>query len=126
MKSFAIASAVIMLCAASARAGDLAVADSTLENMGLGQMQQLSDADGRQVRGQGLLDAFGPAMDGFLDSALGEMGLQINGALFEAGAGDVVGDIGLDGINLDGFGGIGGIGGGLSLGGGFDFGAFGL
>ena len=119
----------MMLCATAARAGDLAVAESTLESMGLGQMQQLSDADGREVRGRGFLDAFGPAMDGFLGAGMGELGLQINLALFEAGAGDVAGDIGLDGINLDGFGDFGGdlpFGGGLGFGGGFDFGGFGL
>ena len=54
MKSFAIACAVLMLFAATASAGDLAVSKSTLGSMGLASMQQLSDNDGLAVRGKGV------------------------------------------------------------------------
>jgi hypothetical protein len=53
MKSFAIACAVLLALSATAAAGDLAVSKSALDNMGLGSMQQLSDADGMTVRGKG-------------------------------------------------------------------------
>ena len=53
MKTFAIACAAMMLLAATASAGDLAVSKSTLNNMGLGGMQMMSDTDGMAVRGMG-------------------------------------------------------------------------
>jgi len=53
MKSFAIACAALMLFAATASAGDLAVSKSTLGSMGLGSMQQMSDDEGTAVRGKG-------------------------------------------------------------------------
>jgi hypothetical protein len=53
MRSFAIACAVLMLFAATASAGDLAISKSTLGSMGLGGMQTLSDSDGLAVRGKG-------------------------------------------------------------------------
>ena len=53
MKNFAFACAAVMLFAATAKAGDLAVSKSTLGSMGLGSMQQMSDNDGLAVRGKG-------------------------------------------------------------------------
>ncbi len=53
MKNVAIACALLMLLAATASAGDLAVSKSTLSSMGLGGMQQMSDNDGLAVRGKG-------------------------------------------------------------------------
>lgn len=77
MKSFAIASVVVLLSAASALAGDRAVSKSTLEGMGLGSMQQLSDQDGMAVRGKGAFDlsafglgAFSPRTSAFGGSSL--------------------------------------------------------
>jgi hypothetical protein len=57
MKSFAIACAALMLLAATASAGDLAVSKSTLGGMGLGGMQPMSDNDGMTVRGKGTFAA---------------------------------------------------------------------
>jgi len=57
MKSFAIACAALMLLAATASAGDLAVSKSTLGSMGLGGMQTMSDDDGMTVRGKGTFAA---------------------------------------------------------------------
>ena len=54
MKSFAFACAALTLFAATASAGELAVSDSTLGNMGLGSMQPMSDTDGLAVRGKGV------------------------------------------------------------------------
>lgn len=54
MKNVAIACAVLMLFAASASAGDLAVSKSALSSMGLGGMQEMSDAEGTAVRGKGV------------------------------------------------------------------------
>jgi hypothetical protein len=120
MRSFAIAGAVLMLFTTTATAGDLSVSGSTLDSMGLGTMQQLSDIDGLQVRGQGLGDMFlGPALGG-LDGA-------INEALIGAGAGDLfphglnVGDMVLGELpDFD----LPGFGGGLGGGGGFPGGGF--
>jgi hypothetical protein len=53
MKSFAMASVVLLLFAATASAGDLAVSQSALGSMGLGGMQVLSDDEGLAVRGKG-------------------------------------------------------------------------
>jgi hypothetical protein len=53
MKIFAIACVAVMLCATTTSASDLAVSKSTLDGMGLGSMQQLSDRDGLGVRGKG-------------------------------------------------------------------------
>lgn len=53
MKSFAIAFSLMMVCAATASAGD-AVSKSALGSMGLGGMQEMSDADGMAVRGKGV------------------------------------------------------------------------
>ncbi|MEX0677272.1 MAG: hypothetical protein WD063_09365 [Pirellulales bacterium] len=57
MKNFAIACAVLMLFAATASAGDLAVSKSTLGSMGLSSMQLMSDTDGMAVRGMGVTAA---------------------------------------------------------------------
>jgi hypothetical protein len=54
MRTLAIVCAVLMLCAATASAGDLAVSKSTLGSMGLGSMQQISDNEGMAVRGKGV------------------------------------------------------------------------
>lgn len=56
MKAFAISSAAVILFAAAASAGDLAVSSKTLDSMGLGSMQQMSDRDGMAVRGKGPFD----------------------------------------------------------------------
>jgi hypothetical protein len=53
MKNVAIACAALLLFAATAKAGDLAVSKSTLGSMGLGSMQTLSDNEGATVRGKG-------------------------------------------------------------------------
>lgn len=57
MKTFAIACAALMLLAATASAGDLAVSKSTLASMGLGGMQQISDTEGQAVRGKAVFAA---------------------------------------------------------------------
>ena len=74
MKSFAIAFASVMLSAATASAGDLAVSASTLDSMGLGSMQQMSDSDGLTVRGKGPLeDIFGGQIPALLGSSFSSM-----------------------------------------------------
>jgi len=103
MKSFAIASAVFMLFAATASAGDLAVSASTLEGMGLAGMQQLSDHDGLAVRGMGLFDNlgvggifggdFGLPTDGFGDIGIPSQ-FQFGHAL-GISLGNAIGDLGL-------------------------------
>ena len=54
MRNVAIVCAVLMLFAATASAGDLAVSKSTLDSMGLSGMQEMSDTDGMAVRGKGV------------------------------------------------------------------------
>jgi hypothetical protein len=82
MKTFAIA-LIVVLSAATAMAGDLAVAPATLDSMGLGTMQPLSDADGMAVRGKGPLeDFFGGTIPGFLGGALHEVA-DITGSGFD-------------------------------------------
>lgn len=68
MKSFAIALGLLTLFAATASAGDQAVSNATLDRMGLGGMQAMSDADGLEVRGKGVFDnlSFGE-FSGFSD-----------------------------------------------------------
>jgi opacity protein-like surface antigen len=56
MKTFAIACAAVLLFAATASAADVAVSQSTLDKMGLSGMQQMSDDEGMEVRGQGLFE----------------------------------------------------------------------
>jgi hypothetical protein len=53
MRNVVIACCVLMLFAATASAGELAVSKSTLGSMGLSSMQVISDADGLAVRGKG-------------------------------------------------------------------------
>lgn len=53
MKSIAMATAAMLLVAAGATAGELAVSNSTLDNMGLGSMERMSDDAGLAVRGKG-------------------------------------------------------------------------
>ncbi|REK15790.1 MAG: hypothetical protein DWQ37_08200 [Planctomycetota bacterium] len=53
MKRLALASAFLALTAAATSAAELAVTETTLQQMGLGTMQQMSDADGMTVRGKG-------------------------------------------------------------------------
>jgi hypothetical protein len=53
MRTLAIACAAVSLLAASASARELAVSKSTLDRMGLGTMQKMSDDDGIAVRGKG-------------------------------------------------------------------------
>ena len=72
MKTFAIACAAVLLFAATASAGDLAVSQSTLDTMGLGGMQQMSDEEGLDVRGKGLVDDwFGGVMSYFAETSIG-------------------------------------------------------
>jgi hypothetical protein len=52
MKTIALVSAALMLLAATASAGDLAVSKSTLASMGLGSMRTMSDTEGSAVRGK--------------------------------------------------------------------------
>jgi hypothetical protein len=53
MRTFAMAIAVALLLGSSAWAADRDVKKSTLEQMNLGGMQQLSDDDAHAVRGKG-------------------------------------------------------------------------
>src|SRR5262245_9127130 len=53
MRSVAMACVGLMLLASMASAGERAVSKSTLHNMGLGGMKQLSDDAGLAVRGKG-------------------------------------------------------------------------
>lgn len=96
MKNLAIVCALLMLCAATASAGDLAVSKSTLANMGLGSMQLMSDTEGNAVRGKavsaavwggshvkwvGFPPAFGEADNNYSASAswLGPVGASASG-----------------------------------------------
>jgi hypothetical protein len=54
MRALAIAT-VLSLLATAASAADSNVSKSTLDDMGLGTMQSLADADGLAVRGKGTL-----------------------------------------------------------------------
>ena len=56
MRTVAIASALVVWSAATALAGDAAVSPSTLDSMGLGSMQPMSDHDGLAIRGKGFID----------------------------------------------------------------------
>lgn len=58
MKTFAIACAAVALFAGTAAASDVNVSAATLDDMGLGQMQQLSDEEGMDVRGKGMFEDF--------------------------------------------------------------------
>ena len=79
MKNVAIACALLMLFAASASAGDLAVSKSALSSMGLGSMQEMSDAEGTAVRGKGVSAAvWGGSQASF--------GGQFSQNFYEAGA----------------------------------------
>ena len=74
MKSFGTAFVLVMLSVATASAGDLAVSPSTLDSMGLGNMQQLSDSDGLTVRGKGPLeDWFGNRIPTELRNSIGSI-----------------------------------------------------
>jgi hypothetical protein len=122
MKSFAMASALLLFLAATASAGDLAVSESTLKGMGLAGMQQLSDEDGLAVRGMGLFDNLG--LGGFgggfgMPDVFGDAGIpaqfQLGNAFGiilndEIGLGDLglPADVGFSGFS--GFGGFGGFG----------------
>ena len=57
MKSIAL-TLVLLACAATAAADELTVSQSALGSMGLAGMQQLSDDEGRTVRGKGFLNDF--------------------------------------------------------------------
>lgn len=48
-----VCAAFVIAAAASASAADRAVSKATLNSMGLGNMQQLSDSDGLAIRGKG-------------------------------------------------------------------------
>ncbi|REK19285.1 MAG: hypothetical protein DWQ37_01450 [Planctomycetota bacterium] len=53
MKTFTMAFAALAMLGATATAGELDVKNTTLHEMGLGSMQQLSDDDAQAVRGKG-------------------------------------------------------------------------
>lgn len=53
MKCFATACAVLLMTAAVAAAGEQAVSEGTLADMGLGGMARMSDDQGLAVRGKG-------------------------------------------------------------------------
>lgn len=95
MKNVAISGAMLMLLAATAAAGELAVSDSTLGNMGLGSMQLMSDHDGLAIRGKGTfanVAGTSKAVFGNSSSGWGSWGTPTNGATatsqnsYEAGA----------------------------------------
>lgn len=93
MKTFAIACAAVMLFAATASAADVAVSTSTLDNMGLSSMQQMSDEEGMEVRGQGLFENwFGGALSQLVDTSIG-FGDTIGGLgdTFQFNFGDALG-----------------------------------
>ena len=79
MRSFAIACAVLMLFAATASAGELAVSKSTLGSMGLSSMQLMSDNDGLAVRGKG-------TFAGVWGGSQANFGGQHSANYYEAGA----------------------------------------
>lgn len=56
MKIIALAITAVLGSAGMVMAGDLDIAEVTLDSMGLGAMQSLSDQDGMTVRGKGLLE----------------------------------------------------------------------
>jgi hypothetical protein len=56
MKRIVLAIAAVLCSAGMVLAGDLAVAEVTLDSMGLSAMQPLSNHDGMMVRGKGPLD----------------------------------------------------------------------
>ena len=122
MRTVAIASALVVWSAATALAGDAAVSPSTLDSMGLGSMQQMSDSDGRTVRGKGPLeDWFGDRIPTQLGNSIGSIADML---------GDGFGGISMGDQIIGGFelftGGLPFGGGGFNFGGGFDFGGFGL
>lgn len=81
MKTLAIACATLMLLAATASAGELAVSKSTLGSMGLGAMRTMSDDDGMTVRGKA---TFATVWGG---SVANWPGQQSSGNNYAAGAG---------------------------------------
>ena len=52
MRTLAVACACVLLFSSTAAANDAAVSKSTLESMGLGSMQPVSDEDGTLIRGK--------------------------------------------------------------------------
>jgi hypothetical protein len=82
MKNVAMVCCVLMLFAATASAGDLAVSKSTLGSMGLSGMQDISDTDGLAVRGKGVSAA---VWGGSQASWFGG-GTQLSENFYEAGA----------------------------------------
>lgn len=93
MKTFAIACAAILFFAATASAADVAVSKSTLDTMGLSGMQQMSDQEGMEVRGQGLFENwFGGALSQLVETSIdfgGTMGGL--GDVFQLNLGDSLG-----------------------------------
>lgn len=83
MKTIAFVCAALTLLAATASAGDLAVSKSTLNHMGLGGMQQMSDTDGMAVRGKAVFATVGGSS---FASWLTVNGLQTSTNSFAAGA----------------------------------------
>jgi hypothetical protein len=107
MKTIALVCAAVMLLAATASAGDLAVSKSTLTSMGLGSMRPMSDTEGAAVRGKLVSAAvwggsqviwlgpanFGSANNNYAASAswLGPVGANAaGGSLSFAGQADVL------------------------------------
>jgi hypothetical protein len=126
MRHFATAAALLILFGATACAGDQSVSGSTLENMGLGGMKQLTDTEGNAVRGRGLLDGFlGLALsgvDGAINDSLNGTGVTSNFNISGTVLDQLNSSGGLGNFDLGGFGGFGGTGGFGS----FDFSSFGF
>ena len=96
MRLFAISSAIVILSAATAMAGDFGVSKSTLDSMGLVGMQQMSDEDGLTVRGKGPFDdMFGSMVPGAFSGPFGDIGSGgiggTFGSTFGAGFGQFIG-----------------------------------
>jgi hypothetical protein len=106
MKTIALVCTALMLLAATASAGDLAVSKSTLASMGLGGMRTMSDTDGLAVRGKATSAAvwggsqviwlgpnnFGNGANNYAASAswLGAPSSAVGGSLSFAGQADVL------------------------------------
>lgn len=117
MRTVAIASALVVWSAATALAGDAPVSPSTLDSMGLSNMQHMSDSDGLTVRGKGPLeDWFGNRIPTQLGNSIG----SIADMLGDGFGGILLGDQIMGGFELF-TGGVPFGGGGFNFGGNFPF-----
>ncbi len=91
MKTFAIAFALLMLSAATASAGDVAVSPATLDSMGLASMQHMSDSDGLTVRGTGPFEnLFGGSVPSLLGNSMSSMANMVGNGLGGLPVGDQI------------------------------------